>query len=71
MSLSYVLEPKVQIELVFEPNLPKFPQGFGDVFLTLNPSKKLQYELEQQNYELQAIKFKNPKSPLLWKLVKS
>jgi uncharacterized membrane protein len=71
MSLSYVLEPKVQVELVVEPNSPKFPQGFSDVFLTLNPSKKLQYELEQQNYELQAIKFKNPKSTLLWKLVKS
>jgi uncharacterized membrane protein len=44
LSLSYLLDPKVRLLLVLDPNIPKLPDGFSDVFV-FNPSKKLRYTL--------------------------
>lgn len=47
ISLSYLLEPKVRLQLVVDPNVPKIPDGFSDVFL-FYPSKALQQGLEKE-----------------------
>lgn len=46
MSLSHLLKSNVQMQLVTEPNLPKIPDGFSDVFL-YNPSKQFKSNLEK------------------------
>lgn len=48
-SLSHLLNPTVQLQLMVEPNIPKIAHGFSDVFL-YNPSKALRSEIEKQNY---------------------
>jgi uncharacterized membrane protein len=48
VSLSYRLDPKVQLQLVVEPNVPKIPGGFSDVFL-FAPSETLRARLEQES----------------------
>ena len=45
-SLGYLLEPKVQLQLVIEPNIPKITEGFSDIFL-YRPSKTLRSGIEQ------------------------
>jgi hypothetical protein len=39
-TLSYLLDPKVQLQLVRESDIPKIPDGFSDVFL-FQPSESL------------------------------
>ena len=51
-SLSYLLAPKVRLMLVKEPNVPKIPGKFSDVFL-FRPAKSLKAGIEQQNYRLE------------------
>ncbi|BAY45872.1 hypothetical protein SAMD00079811_34790 [Scytonema sp. HK-05] len=46
MSLSHLLKPNVQMQLVTERTLAKIPDGFSDVFL-YNPSKKFKSDLEK------------------------
>ncbi|MBD2776424.1 glycosyltransferase family 39 protein [Iningainema tapete] len=46
LSLSHLLEQKVQMQLVIEPNIPNIPNGFSDVFL-YNPSPRFKSELEK------------------------
>jgi uncharacterized membrane protein len=46
MSLSHLLKSNVQMQLVPEPNLPKIPDNFSDVFL-YNPSKQFKSDLEK------------------------
>jgi len=53
-SLSYLLDPKVKLMLVKEPNVPKIPGKFSDVFL-FRPAKSLQSGLEQQRYKLELV----------------
>lgn len=68
ISLTYMLEPKVRLQLVVEPNLPKIPDGCSDVFL-FNPSKVLRNGLEKQNYKLKLLYEKNrPNHTSFWKL---
>jgi uncharacterized membrane protein len=65
LSMSYLLNPKVQLQLVSEPNIPKIPDGFSDIFV-FNPSKTLKSGLESNyNAKVEPI----PPSELqLWKL---
>jgi uncharacterized membrane protein len=46
MSLSHRLDNKVKLQLVAEPNLPKIPDNFSDIFL-YNPSNQFKSELEK------------------------
>ena len=48
LSLSYLLEPEVQLQLVSGSTIPKIPQGFSDVFL-YNPSDELKAGLEKEH----------------------
>lgn len=50
ISLSYLLNPKVQFQLVVDPKIPKIADNFSDVFLYY-PSKTLQQGLKQ-NYKV-------------------
>ncbi len=50
MSLSHLLDNKVKLELVTEPNIPDISDKFKDIFL-YNPSFKFKSELEK-NYKL-------------------
>ena len=53
-SLSYLLEPKVRLMLVKEPNVPKIPGKFSDVFL-FRPAKSLKSGLEEQRYKVEPL----------------
>ncbi|HAA30682.1 MAG TPA: hypothetical protein DCE56_27070 [Cyanobacteria bacterium UBA8553] len=46
-ALSYLLEPKVKLQLVLDPNIPQIPNGVSDVFL-LNPSDNLKQGVEKK-----------------------
>jgi uncharacterized membrane protein len=55
MSLTYRLDPKVKLQLVVQPNIPKIPKGFSDVFL-FNPSDTLRNGLEkEQSYRIEPL----------------
>lgn len=55
MPLSYRLDPKVRLLLFVQPNVPKIPDGYSDVFL-FNPSKKFIADLHQeQNIKIDSI----------------
>lgn len=64
--LSYLLEPKVRLQLVVKPTIPKIPNNYTDVFV-FHPSKELRKGLEKQ----QKIKVKLV-DPIggLWRLEK-
>ncbi|MBD1925476.1 glycosyltransferase family 39 protein [Trichocoleus sp. FACHB-90] len=67
LSYSYLLEPKVKLQLVTEPNLPKIADGFSDVFV-LHPSKEWLSKLEkEQNYKINLLE---KGQYWLWKLEK-
>jgi uncharacterized membrane protein len=70
MSLSYLLEPKVKLQLVYdESNIPKVAQGFSDMFL-VNPSDELKEKLEkEQNFNIELVYQGKRRS--LWKLKKA
>ena len=68
MPLSYLLAPKVQLQLVQEPNMPKIPDNFSDVFL-LDPPLAVQSSLEREHhYKIKPVDNENLK---LWKIEKS
>lgn len=46
-ALSYLLEPKVKLQLVVDPNIPKIPEGVTDVFI-LNPSDTFKQGMEKE-----------------------
>ena len=55
LSLSFLLEPKVRLQLITEPNTPTFSKSFSDVFL-FNPSQALRHRLEKkQNYNIEVV----------------
>jgi uncharacterized membrane protein len=65
LSLSYLLAPKVRLQLVADKNIPKIPQGFSDIFV-FNPSKSLKSGIEREyKYNINPIE---PSELLLWKL---
>jgi uncharacterized membrane protein len=55
LSLSHLLEPKLHLQLVREPNIPIIPDGFSEIFL-FNPSETLLHGLEkEQKYEIEPV----------------
>lgn len=67
LSMSYLLQPKVQLQLVSEPDIPKIPQGFTDIFI-FNPSPALKSGLERDySRNVEPIK---PSELQLWQLKK-
>lgn len=67
LSMSYLLNSKVKLQLVSEPNIPKIPQGFSDIFV-FNPSVALKSGLEREyNYQVQPLE---PRELQLWTLKK-
>lgn len=63
-SLSYMLDPKVRLMLVKEPNVPKIPNDFSDVFL-FRPAKTLKSGFEREKiYRVDSIH----KAGDLWRL---
>ena len=68
VSLSYLLDSKVQLQLVNNFNIPHVPDGFSDMFV-FNPSDKLRDGLEKdQNYKLEPV-YENGRYHL-WRLEK-
>lgn len=55
LSLSHLLDTKVQLQLVVEPDIPKIPDSFGEIFL-FNPSKVWLAQFEKdQTYKIEPI----------------
>ncbi|MGL5807384.1 MAG: glycosyltransferase family 39 protein [Xenococcaceae cyanobacterium] len=54
MSLSYLLKPQTYWQLFIEPNFPKIPSGYGEVFL-YKSSESFRKNLESQGYKLKLI----------------
>ncbi|MBW4493397.1 MAG: glycosyltransferase family 39 protein [Oscillatoria princeps RMCB-10] len=69
LGLSYLLDPKVKLLLVVEPNIPKIPDGFSDVFL-FSPSDGLRAGLERERNCKTQLVFQRHNF-WLWKVVKS
>jgi uncharacterized membrane protein len=61
LSLSHQLEKKVQFQLVVEPNIPKIPNGFSEIFL-YQPSPSLMAGLATE-YNLKPVR-----TPWIWQL---
>lgn len=53
LAMSSLLDPKVKLQLVIEPNIPKIPDGFSDVFL-YNTSSKIEAELAKK-YNIKVV----------------
>lgn len=73
IALSRLLEPKVRMKFVREPDVPQIPAGYSDLFLFDAFSKPLGSQLEKkQNYKLETIDPAaiNSRFVQLWKLVK-
>lgn len=70
LSLSYLLDSKVQLQLVVKPSIPKITDSTRDVFLLL-PSQELRRQLEkEQNFHLEPV-YQEKALTWLWKLVKT
>lgn len=70
LSLSYLLEPNVQLQLVFEPNTLRIPDSFSNIFLfdPFKGSRKLRFQIEkEQNYKTEPV---YQGMHWLWKLAK-
>ncbi|MEH1804601.1 MAG: glycosyltransferase family 39 protein [Nostoc sp.] len=65
-SLSYLLEPKVQFQLVKDRSIPNIPDEFTDIFL-LNPSDTWRKQIET-NYNYKTFVVYGDKNYLLWKI---
>lgn len=63
LSLSYLLQPDVQLQLISEPELVTVPEQFSDVFL-YRPTEALESELEQElDYKIEPVE-----KPWLWRV---
>lgn len=51
--LSYLLEQKVQLRLLTEPNIPQIPHNLQNVFL-YRPSEPLRHQLEKK-YRIEPV----------------
>lgn len=65
-SLSYLLEPKVQFQLVKDRSIPNIPDEFTDIFL-LNPSDTWRKQIEK-TYNYKTFLVYGDKNYLLWKI---
>jgi uncharacterized membrane protein len=54
MSLSYLLKPQTHWQLFIEPNFPKIPSGYSEVFL-YKSSANFRKNLESQGYKLELV----------------
>lgn len=71
LSLSYLLEPKVRLQLVVKPKVLNISEGFSDLFL-YKPSEELLYILEKkQNYKIKPTQELGSFQDKLWRLEKS
>jgi uncharacterized membrane protein len=68
LSLSYLLQPKVRLQLVKFKSISKIYPGFKNIFL-FNPSPTLKKEIEKKYQSQAKIVYKNQHTSL-WKLVK-
>lgn len=67
LALSYLLSPKVKLQLVVAPNIPQIPDGFSDVFV-FSPDRALRQGIEKQAYTAELVFQRD--NFWLWKLVK-
>ncbi|MEH1812252.1 MAG: glycosyltransferase family 39 protein [Nostoc sp.] len=65
-SLSYLLQPKVQFQLVKDRSIPNIPDEFTDIFL-LNPSDTWRKQIEK-TYNYKTFVVYGDKNYLLWKI---
>jgi uncharacterized membrane protein len=68
-ALSYLLKPKVKLQLVVDPKIPQIPEGVSDVFL-LNPSDSLKQGIEKR-YKSRIKPIFNDEHIWLMKLIKN
>ncbi|MEH2090049.1 glycosyltransferase family 39 protein [Nostoc sp.] len=68
-SLSYLLQPKVQYQLVKNRSIPNIPDEFTDIFL-LNPSDIWRKQIEK-TYNYKTVVVYGDKNYLLWKIENS
>ena len=55
LSLSHLLAPRVKLQLVIPPNIPKISPSFNNIFL-FNTSQELQASLEkEENFQLETV----------------
>ena len=68
LSLSYLLDPEVKLQLVTVPSIAPVPSGFSDVFLC-NPSDKLLEQFKQsQKYAIEPVSTLGKFKEKLWYL---
>ena len=67
LALSYLLSPKVKLQLVVAPNIPQIPDGFSDVFV-FSPDQALRQGIEKQDYTAELVFQRD--NFWLWKLAK-
>jgi len=66
IALSRLLEPKVRLRLVVDPNMLRIPDGFTNVFL-FRPSDRLRQKLEKEgHYKVEAVSL----PAQLWRVVR-
>ncbi|AVH69557.1 glycosyltransferase family 39 protein [Nostoc sp. 'Lobaria pulmonaria (5183) cyanobiont'] len=65
-SLSYLVQPKVQFQLVKDRSIPNIPDGFTEIFL-LNPSNSWRKQIET-NYNYKTFVVYGDNNYLLWKI---
>lgn len=66
LSLSYLLKPNVQLQLVLPPNIPNINYGLTEVFLFDSSETLLQILQQQKNYQIEIVAGGNQSK--LWKL---
>jgi len=70
LSLSYLLEPKVRLQLLVKPKVLKISNGFSDLFL-YKPSEEFRYILEKElHYKIKRVQELGRFEDTLWRLEK-
>lgn len=67
LSISRLLDPKVTLQLVVAPQVPRIRDGFSDVFLMVNSGKVRRAIAQQRNITVKAL-HQQDGSTYLWKL---
>ncbi len=67
LSLSYLLNPNVKLQLVLQPNVLHIPQNFSDVFLFDTSDALLQKVQQEADAKLEVVA--GAKDAKLWKLM--
>lgn len=69
-SLTYLLEPKVQFQLVIKSNIPEIPQGFNDIFIYGFNKKNRENFIQKVGGKLENIYTNKNAGIGLWKFIK-